>query len=46
MWIEWFPILSGESTVGLPGDVSKGDDVGAVAFVSAAAGLLRVDRVS
>ncbi|KAG5376689.1 hypothetical protein IGI04_041285 [Brassica rapa subsp. trilocularis] len=26
-WIEWFPILPGESTVGLPGDVPKGVDV-------------------
>ncbi|KAG5380048.1 hypothetical protein IGI04_027890 [Brassica rapa subsp. trilocularis] len=27
VWIEWFPILSGYSKVGLPGDVPKEGDV-------------------
>ncbi|WZZ54971.1 hypothetical protein YC2023_055078 [Brassica napus] len=43
---EWFPVFSGESSVGLPGDVSKGGDVGAAAFVRVAAKLLRGHRGS
>ena len=41
MLSEWFPVPSAESTVSLPGDVSKGGNVGAAAFVRAAAELLR-----